>query len=130
VEGELVELIKDLHGQRLRRGDRVRLEAYPGKYFFLKGPAEGNPHLLQVCKKRKHCHSKVLNQGQIFAFQALHNDPLIVFNVFKEMVERSSGELLGQGKARTLPELLAVAKERGYSPGWAHRVHNARQQRA
>jgi hypothetical protein len=32
-------------------------------------------------------------------------------------------------KARTLPELLAVAKERGYSPGWAHRVHNARQQR-
>jgi superfamily II DNA or RNA helicase len=33
-------------------------------------------------------------------------------------------------KARTLPELLAVAKERGYSPGWAHRVHNARQQRA
>ena len=32
-----------------------------------------------------------------------------------------------QGRARTLPELLAVAKERGYSPGWAHRVHNARQ---
>jgi superfamily II DNA or RNA helicase len=32
-------------------------------------------------------------------------------------------------KARTLPDLLAVAKERGYSPGWAHRVHNARQQR-
>jgi superfamily II DNA or RNA helicase len=35
-----------------------------------------------------------------------------------------------QAKARTLPDLLAVAKERGYSPGWAHRVHNARQQRA
>ena len=35
-----------------------------------------------------------------------------------------------RGKARTLPELLAVAKERGYAPGWAHRVHNARQQRA
>jgi superfamily II DNA or RNA helicase len=129
VEGELVELVKDLHGQRLRRGDRVRLEEYPGKYFFFKGAAEGSPHLYQVCKKRKHCHSKVLNQGQIFAFQALHNDPLIVFNVFCEMVERSNGELLGQGKARTLPELLAVAKERGYAPGWAYRVHNARQQR-
>jgi hypothetical protein len=25
-------------------------------------------------------------------------------------------------KARTLPELLAVAKERGYSTGWAHRA--------
>jgi len=35
-----------------------------------------------------------------------------------------------RGKARTLPELLAVAKERGYSPGWAYRVHNARQQHA
>jgi superfamily II DNA or RNA helicase len=32
-----------------------------------------------------------------------------------------------RGAARTLPELLAVAKERGYSPGWAHKVHNARQ---
>jgi superfamily II DNA or RNA helicase len=42
-----------------------------------------------------------------------------------------SGKLSSRrGKARTLPELLAVAKERGYSPGWAHRVHNARQQRA
>jgi len=29
-------------------------------------------------------------------------------------------------KARTLLELLAVAKERGYAPGWAHRVHAAR----
>jgi hypothetical protein len=34
-----------------------------------------------------------------------------------------------QKRARTLAELLAVAKERGYAPGWAHRVHNARQQR-
>jgi len=29
-------------------------------------------------------------------------------------------------RARTLPELLAVARARGYSPGWAYRVHNAR----
>lgn len=43
----------------------------------------------------------------------------------------SSGSLSSRrGKARTLPELLAVAKERGYSPGWAYKVHNARQQRA
>jgi hypothetical protein len=33
-------------------------------------------------------------------------------------------------KARTLQELMMVAKQRGYSPGWAHRVHNARQMRA
>jgi uncharacterized protein (DUF2126 family) len=34
-----------------------------------------------------------------------------------------------QGKARTLSELLALAKERGYSPGWAYRIHQARGQR-
>jgi superfamily II DNA or RNA helicase len=32
-------------------------------------------------------------------------------------------------RARSLSELLAVAKNRGYSPGWAHRVHAARQHR-
>lgn len=30
-------------------------------------------------------------------------------------------------RAQTLPELLAIARARGYSPGWAHRVHAARQ---
>jgi hypothetical protein len=34
-----------------------------------------------------------------------------------------------QSAARTLEQLLALAKKRGYLPGWAHRVHNARQQR-
>ena len=34
-----------------------------------------------------------------------------------------------QGQARTLAQLLALAKERGYSPGWAYRIHQARGQR-
>jgi superfamily II DNA or RNA helicase len=34
-----------------------------------------------------------------------------------------------QGQARTLPELLAVAKQRGYAPGWAYRIHQARSSR-
>lgn len=33
-----------------------------------------------------------------------------------------------QGRARTLPQLLALAKERGYSPGWAYRIYHARGQ--
>jgi hypothetical protein len=33
-----------------------------------------------------------------------------------------------QGQARTLQQLLALAKERGYSPGWAYRIHQARGQ--
>ena len=34
-----------------------------------------------------------------------------------------------QGAARSLPQLLALAKERGYSPGWAYRIYQARGQR-
>ena len=33
------------------------------------------------------------------------------------------------GRARTLADLLMVAKNRGYSPGWAYRIHQARGQR-
>lgn len=32
-------------------------------------------------------------------------------------------------RARTLTQLLTVAANRGYSPGWAYKIHNARQQR-
>ncbi len=31
-----------------------------------------------------------------------------------------------QGQARTLPELMAIARQRGYSPAWAWKVHNVR----
>jgi len=33
------------------------------------------------------------------------------------------------GRARTLADLLMVAKNRGYSPGWAYRIHHARGRR-
>jgi superfamily II DNA or RNA helicase len=33
-------------------------------------------------------------------------------------------------RARTLPELMAIARQRGYSPAWAWKVHNARSNRA
>lgn len=33
-------------------------------------------------------------------------------------------------KARTLPQLLALARERGYSPAWAYKVHHARSRSA
>ena len=34
-----------------------------------------------------------------------------------------------RGRARTLSDLLALAKERGYSPGWAYRVAASRGKR-
>ena len=44
-----------------------------------------------------------------------------------ELVELKRREQRRQvGKARTLDELLAVANERGYNPGWAYQVFRAR----
>ena len=31
-----------------------------------------------------------------------------------------------QGRAQTLPELLALAKKRGYKPGWAYKIFYGR----
>jgi hypothetical protein len=55
--------------------------------------------------------------------QELHRE-----SVRQRIAERATSRKQ-QGRARTLPELLALAKERGYSPGWAYRVAAARQVR-
>ena len=44
----------------------------------------------------------------------------------REAVRQRVEERRKQGKARTLQQLLALAKERGYSPGWAYKVYAAR----
>ena len=44
----------------------------------------------------------------------------------REAVQQRIAERRKQGTARTLPQLLALANERGYSPGWAYRIYHAR----
>ena len=46
-------------------------------------------------------------------------------SVRQRIAERTSNRRQ-QGQARTLQQLLALAKERGYSPGWAYKVHASR----
>jgi superfamily II DNA or RNA helicase len=47
----------------------------------------------------------------------------------REAVQQRIGERRKQGTARTLEQLLALANERGYSPGWAYRIFHARGKR-
>ena len=49
-------------------------------------------------------------------------------SVQQRIAERTSHRKQ-QGKARTLQDLLALAKERGYSPGWAYKVYASRGKR-
>ena len=49
-------------------------------------------------------------------------------SVRQRIAERTSHRR-EQGKARTLQSLLALAKERGYSPGWAYKVYASRGKR-
>ena len=44
--------------------------------------------------------------------------------------EASRQRVAERRKARTLPQLLALARVRGYSPAWAYKVHNARSRSA
>jgi superfamily II DNA or RNA helicase len=47
----------------------------------------------------------------------------------RQRIEERTASKRQQRAARTLPELLALAKQRGYSPGWAYRIFHARGQR-
>jgi hypothetical protein len=47
----------------------------------------------------------------------------------RQRIEERTALRRQQQTARTLPQLLALAKERGYSPGWAYRIYHARGQR-
>jgi DNA repair protein RadD len=138
IAGELQELVRDSNGVELRGGERVRVAAYPGRYFFFGGTV-GNlgDDLVQVFKRRSDMPiGRTLNSEELMALQKQNNDPLCVFNVFRSMVQRGGGSAginatarRQQGQARTLEQLLALAKERGYSPGWAYRIHQARGKR-
>jgi superfamily II DNA or RNA helicase len=108
-EGELQELRRDTH--QFKVGMKV---GYKDEPFY--GHTVG-PYTIR---------SIVFGSAHL-----LLNDQFSHVANLSHLVPWPSGSLRSRrGRARTLPELLAVAKERGYSPGWAYRVHNARSSRA
>jgi superfamily II DNA or RNA helicase len=131
VDGELQEITtmqnyaKDLHGQTLQIGDRVLMQAYPGEYFYFCGFVEKDNNIIRVCKKESHSRLKFTNE-EIISLQFQHSDPLFIFNTFAPMVQLSRKARLDQGTAQSLEDLRELAKRRGYKPGWAERVLQAR----
>jgi len=49
-----------------------------------------------------------------------------IYRVKKALAEKKNELKKEQGKARTLPELLALAKKKGYKPGWAYKIFHGR----
>ena len=49
-----------------------------------------------------------------------------IYRVKKAVAEKKNELKKEQGKARTLPELLALAKKKGYKPGWAYKIFYGR----
>jgi DNA repair protein RadD len=118
VEGELQEMHRDFE-----IGDNV-------KVWF--GEDEGWMPLFKITKTYDaiHRHKGVYPHADLLCLQTglvSEGDTLIqiAFDRIK-LVSKSRRE---QGRARTLPQLLALAKERGYSPGWAYRIAAARGKR-
>lgn len=113
VEGELQELKR-----KLQNGDKISVKNYDDpENGWIKGwtfvGVYDKYKNLPKCEQFARCKDP---QGKNWKVE------------IKDIKADSQGQRRTQGSARTLADLLAVAKERGYSPGWAHRVHNARQQ--
>ena len=132
VAGELQELNREYAKPKI--GDAIKVQAYPGETFYYAGPyytgREGINDLIIVTKDQWACTSGL--DYKLGIMREERHDARHMFTTWMGMVEcvrdRDRAKRERQA-ARTLPQLLALAKERGYSPGWAYRIHQARGQR-
>jgi hypothetical protein len=98
MEGDLVELKRS---KQFQEGDKVEVFRYGEwcKDFFISHYMHDDYWLV------KHKYMLHLDRGQLYKTEHIR--------LMQSVMRRE------QGKARTLSDLLALAKERGYSPGWA-----------
>ena len=108
TEGDLIELKRSTQFQE---GDRVEVFRYGEwcKDFFISQYMNDDYWLV------KHKYMLHLDKGQLYKTEHIR--------LIQSVMRRQ------QQTARTLPQLLALAKERGYSPGWAYRIAAARGKR-
>jgi len=127
VDGELVELRKCWQPQL---GEEVLCTLTNKKYFYA-GPYA--PGVIRLSKDRDFCfisEPSVLDAKRVIDAHGAFG----IRNTFEDAIQqveqpKPKHKRREQGKARTLSQLLAIAKERGYSPGWAYKIHQARGQR-
>ena len=108
VPGELVEM----HKKKEKKDDPW----IAGDWFLLEKPADMVPYMVkQVSKNNLYVtydcpKTQKLNYAKISDIRRI----------------RKASRKQEQGKARTLPELLALAEKKGYKPGWAYKIFNGR----
>ena len=108
VPGELVEM----HKNKEKKDDPW----IPGDWFLFEKPADMVPYMVkQVSKNNLYVmydcpKTQKLNYAKISDIRRI----------------RKASRKQEQGKARTLPELLALAEKKGYKPGWAYKIFNGR----
>ena len=115
IEGELLEIQKP----KYKVGDKVDY-LYPTRKFsaYSNKPAKWMANY-EVCEVLGEDFYMIKAYGRYQTHETTGGNLRPAESAFKRQRQA----------ARTLPQLLALAKERGYSPGWAYRIAAARGQR-
>jgi superfamily II DNA or RNA helicase len=125
IDGQLVEIEK---AWKPRLGEEVVCNLWRGRYYFAGIISTGQARLSldRIFAEKGEC--SILDAKSVMDrlghFAIIHADleqleP--VAGIYAQKADRRQ-----QGAARTLEQLLALAKQRGYAPGWAYRIHSAR----
>ena len=108
VEGDLVEI--------KRKKEKKEDPWMEGDWFVFVKSADKVPHLVKRVSKNKLCVE--------------YQDPRTQKPGYAKISEikriKKASRKQEQGRAQTLPELLAIAEKRGYKPGWAYKIFNSR----
>lgn len=108
VDGDLVEI--------KRKKEKKEDPWMEGDWFVFIKSADKVPHLVKRASKN----------NLYVEYQDPRTQRLGFADTSKIKRIKKASRKQEQGRSQTLAELLALAKKRGYKPGWAHKIFNAR----